>query len=413
MPSRARQHERTEITFDGACDVLESALSDGTRAAILDAVGANGDFGDACKALRGALRTHTFPTAAQPIALQRIVQSFDGRARRTGLHVLESWDYQAHRFAPEITPVLMLDQCALSDVAAEHRRNALAVLLDHYFAAVLGLVTTRALIGDANANLDRVDRLLAALQGAHGSGRHFADDAETLLLIAVSHYHPEEAAYDELLATTDALNDAHRHRLATAATAALGGHLRWGLRFMYRRDVGKMRADNVVDYPWLVFGLVTLMREYLRAGDLVTLETLLNGLTADPWFVVGKTPIGNGRDADHAELRQLVLDNRAKLVDDFLVHRPTTTAFTPLGFSCNFLCNTVTAMVATSLSPTGARPSINSLFTRREQSEAEARTLMSYAVANAQTAGGAALIVYDPYDAAHVYNATMAVLKNS
>jgi hypothetical protein len=77
-------------------------------------------------------------------------------------------------------------------------------------------------------------------------------------LSAISQYHPREHAYDDLLAKVWSLDETHRLRVALACAPSLGSHLRWGLRFMYERDVARMRDDNVVDYPWLLFSIVTL-----------------------------------------------------------------------------------------------------------------------------------------------------------
>src|SRR4051812_22849605 len=240
--SKRDPHQRTEITYASACELLEHALSDGLRPRILDALTAHGDFQQSAVALRGAMRSHTFPTGGEPLRLQRIVQSFDTRARRAGLHVLESWDYVAQRFASEITPVLMLDRCALDHMAHERQRAALSVLLDHYFMSVLGLIVARAWDeGDPNENLDRTTTLLRALQGSDSSNCRFVDDVETLLLTSVSHYHPDEHAYELIARRFDVLTGAHRRRMALACAAVLGGHLRWGLRFMYRRDIPSMR----------------------------------------------------------------------------------------------------------------------------------------------------------------------------
>src|ERR1043166_4535893 len=170
------QRAPVEITYGSACELLEGALDAGTLGRILDAIEASGDFDTACLALRSAMRSHIFPTDGDPVALHRIVQSFDSRARRAGLHVLESWDYRAQRFADEILPVLMLDRCALSDVPADRRRDALSVLLDHYFVSILGLVAARAWKdGDPNENLDRVNHLLAVLNGGDGTSTRFVD----------------------------------------------------------------------------------------------------------------------------------------------------------------------------------------------------------------------------------------------
>lgn len=426
--SKRHQHQRSEITYGSACELLEHALSDGLRPRILDALCASDDFEESALALRNAMRSHTFPTGADPLRLQRVVQSFDTRARRAGLHVLESWDYVAHRFSDEITPVLMLDRCALDRIAPERQRAALAVLLDHYFMSVLGLVVARAWDeGEPNENLDRATRLLRALQDRDGSNCRFVDDVETLLLTSVSHYHPEEDAYEVVVRRFDALEPTHRRRMSLACAAILGGHLRWGLRFMYRRDVSLMRDDNVVDYPFVIYGLLNLLRDYdvERTSDTDdleharTVEGILNGLSADPSFATCKTPRWlRSHHAEHVELRERLLDDRSALLADFGAHLPTR-SYSPLGFDANFLCNTVVAMVATALSDSSVHPSLNALFTRLPHdttagnaAERQARALMSYAVGN-RTATEAPLIVYDACEAAHAFNVTNAILRQA
>jgi hypothetical protein len=426
--ARHHRHHRTEITYASACDLIEHALSDGLRPRILDALTAHEDFPDCASALRGAMRAHTFPTDTEPLRLQRIVHSFDTRARRAGLHVLESWDYVAHRFAPEITPVLMLDRFALDGMPVERRRGALAVLLDHYFLSVLGLVVARAWDeGDPNENLNRATTLLRALQDRDSSNCRFVDDVETLLLMAVSHYHPEEHVYELIARRFDALTAMRRRRMAEACAAVLGGHLRWGLRHMYRRDVSLMHADNVVDYPFVVFGVLNLLRDFeaersAGIGGLEharTVEALLNGLSADPTFATSRTPpwLRTHRE-EHEEMRERLLDNREALLAELAAHQPSARSYSPLGFDANFLCNTVVAMVATALAEAGPHPSLNALFTRLPQdgdtgadAERQARALMHYAMSN-RIASGAPLIVYDPYEAAHAFNMTNAALRN-
>ena len=49
--------------------------------------------------------------------------------------------------------------------------------------------------GDADANFDRLQGLLEALQGPEGSGQLFVSNAETLVLIATSHFELSEAGY--------------------------------------------------------------------------------------------------------------------------------------------------------------------------------------------------------------------------
>jgi hypothetical protein len=427
--SKRHQPPRTEITYASACELIEHALSDGLRPRILDALTEHADFQDSASALRGAMRSHIFPTGGEPLRLQRVVQSFDTRARRAGLHVLESWDYVAHRFAPEITPVLMLDRCALDAIPVDQRRAALSVLLDHYFMSVLGLIVARAWDeGDPNQNLDRATSLLRALQDRDSSNCRFVDDVETLLLTSISHYHPDEHAYEVIARRFDALTDARRRRMALACAAVLGGHLRWGLRFMYRRDVALMREDNVVDYPFVIYGLLNLLQDYEneRAAGAVgieharTVEGALNGLSADPSFAAGNTPRWlRTHHEEHAELRERLLDNREALLNDFAAHQPTSRSYSPLGFDANFLCNTVVATVATALTDSGPHPSLNALFTRLSTetdagaaAERHARALMQYAVGN-RVASEAPLIVYDACEAAHAFNVTNSVLRQS
>jgi len=427
--SKRHQPQRPEITYASACDLIEHALSDGLRPRILDALTEYDDFQDSASALRGAMRSHIFPTGGEPLRLQRIVQSFDTRARRAGLHVLESWDYVAHRFAPEITPVLMLDRCALDDIPADRRRAALSVLLDHYFMSVLGLIVARAWDeGEPNENLDRAASLLRALQDRDSGNCRFVDDVETLLLTSISHYHPDEHAYELIARRFDVLTEGRRRRMALACAAVLGGHLRWGLRFMYRRDVTLMRDDNVVDYPFVIYGLLNLLRDYeaeRAAGDQTvdharTVEGALNGLSADPTFAAGKTPRWlRTHHEEHAEIRERLLDNRDALLSDVAAHQPTSRSYSPLGFDANFLCNTVVAMVATALTDDGPHPSLNSLFTclsddtnASSEAERQARSLMKYAVGN-RVGGEAPLITYDACEAAHAFNVTSSVLRQT
>jgi len=325
--------------------------------------------------------------------------------------------------------VLMLDRCALDHVSLDRQRGMLSVLLDHYFMSVLGLVVARAWDeGDPNENLERATALLDALQGRDGGNCRFVDDVETLLLTSVSHYHPDEHAYELLARRFDALNDAHRRRMALACAAVLGGHLRWGLRFMYRRDVALMRDDNVVDYPFVIYGLLNLLRDYDAERSTGvdgfeharTVEGVLNGLSADPAFATTKTPRWlRSHQEEHAELRDRVLDNRDALLADFVSHQPTSRSYSPLGFDANFLCNTVVAMVATALAEPGPHPSLNALFTRLpldgatpSDAERQARALMRYAVGN-RVSTEAPLIVYDSCEAAHAFNVTSSVLRQT
>jgi hypothetical protein len=309
-------------------------------------------------------------------------------------------------------------------------RRALAILLDQYFLTVLSLLAVRAWDdGDANANLDRVTALLRDLGGPNGSGHRFIDDAETLLLLAVSYFHPEQRGYDSILERVRTLDTAHRLRFALPCAAIMASHLRWGLRFMYRRELGLMRADNEVDYRWVLFSLVTLMRAYsaMRAEAVDgaererVVEGLLNGLSADAWAFVEKAPAFlRPLQAEHDEFRDLLAQRRTDLLREFEGQRPTPATYSPLSFATNFLSNAAVAMVVVALRDDEPHPSLDALFTRERGDVSSAgsaarlaQKLMDYSVANAGRVVGstAPLIVVDPYDAVHCFNTAVRVLK--
>jgi hypothetical protein len=417
------------VTFDAAAGDLEVVLRGTARSEILDALLNDGEPDGALARLRRAMHTHTLPAAVGQVRLRRIVDSLDARTRREGLHVLQGWDYVAHRFPDEIAPVMMLDYCVRAG-AAKDDRTSLAILLDQYFLALLSLLAVRAWDeGDANANLDRVTVLLRDLGGPQGSRRRFIDEAETLLLLAVSYFHPEERGYDSIRERINTLGAAHQVRCALPCASIMASHLRWGLRFMYRREVGLMRKDNEVDYRWLLFSLLALMREYSRMHDENVggaerdrvVEGLLNGLSADPWAFIEKAPAFlRVHQAEHDEFRELLAARRDSLLREFESQRPGTKVYSPLAFATNFLSNTAVAMVVVALVDEQQHPSLDSLLaTERARAlpagsvERLSRELMGYSMAVAERSGeGAApLIVVDPFDAAHCFNSVIRVMQ--
>jgi hypothetical protein len=214
------------------------------------------------------MRAHVFPVAGGTVSLRRFVDALNARSLRDGLHVLEGWDYRAHKFPDDIVPVLLLDYCARLGIPADEERSALAILLDQYFLSLLMLVAVRSWdSGDPNANLDRVTALLDLLHGPGGSGLRVVENANTLLLLAIAYYNPEEKSFEVFMNRIRTLDESQQLRVALPFAGILGSHLRWGLRFMYRRDIGLMRADNVVDYPMLLFTVLTLVRAYSRACE--------------------------------------------------------------------------------------------------------------------------------------------------
>ncbi len=327
------------------------------------------------------MRAHLFRGRFAPLVLDGLVRDFDLRTREEGFHVLHSWNHLEHHFTRENTPVLMLDRFAKEWSAARATPRVQALLLDHYFFYVLALMVMRAWDeGDPNRNLDRITGLLRHLQGPHGSGHQFVARAETLLLMAISHFHPDESAYPRLLERIRTLDRAHRVHFALAEAAILGSHLRWGFAVLYRRDLGRMRSDNVGDYPWLLFSVATLMDEYVRlredpeGADLAderrarVLEGLIDGLTPDPWAFTGAPPEAlRPYEEEHSGFREAFAEHRDDLLEEFARLRPEREAYSPLSYHCNFPHNAIMAKVSIQLADENA-PNLpmDAMFTRAE-----------------------------------------------
>ena len=146
------------------------------------------------------------------------------------------------------------------DHGDEGKVGARAILIDYYFLHLLSLLSVRLWDdGDPDANLDRLNRLLDQLQGPDGGGQQFTADAETLMLIATSHYERNEEAFVTLLGRVRSLNREHQAKIALGHAASLGCHLRFGFEATCGRDTVATRDDNVADYPWLCYALATLM----------------------------------------------------------------------------------------------------------------------------------------------------------
>ena len=420
------------VTFDDAVGQLDAVLRGDARGAILDEALDAGGLDAALAHVRKAMRSHVFPAASGAVNLRRIVDTLDARTRSEGMHVLQGWDFVAHRFPKDIAPVLLLDYCAQLGIPAQRERAALAILLDQYFLALLSLLAVRAWDeGDANDNLDRVTAALKALQGPHGSGHQFVADAETLLMLAVSYYHPEEEGYGLLVQRAAVLDVSHQLCFARACAALLGSHLRWGLRFMYQRDVGRMRADNAADYPLLTFAIRTLASAYDQLLDAdnagtdrdAVVEALLSGLSADPWAFLDSLPTAlSGHPDWHADIRRLLAQHRSALLSEFEIHLPSPRTFSPLGFACNFPTNATVAMAALAVQGDDVHPPLNALFAREPDSTPPERSalrlaqrLMAFAASDPARldARGAPLLVYDPFDGVHCYNTTIRTLSSA
>lgn len=416
------------------------------------------------------MRAHVFRGRFAPLVLDGFVRDFDLRTREEGFHVLHSWNHLEHHFTRENTPVLMLDRFAEEWSAARATPRVQALLLDHYFFYVLAVMAMRAWDeGDPNENLDRVTGLLRHLQGPHGSGHQFVARAETLMLMAISHFHPDESAYPRLLEKIRTLDRAHRVHFAMAEAAILGSHLRWGFAVLYRRDLGRMRSDNVGDYPWLLFSVATLMEEYVRLREddrrnrversdrrTRVLEGLIDGLTPDPWAFTGAPPEAlRPYEDEHAGFREAFAEHRDDLLEEFERLRPGREAYSPLSFHCNFPHNAIMAKVSIQLAdenapnlpmdamftragawhPDGAgsadevaggrasgeEPEANgdprradpAAFVSANHPEALARYLMAYSGASPERLGrrGARLIIYDPNVGLRYYKMALQAMR--
>ena len=422
----------SEITFDQACTAIERAIDGSVRRDILDTASASNDFGQSLTALRACLRSHVFKTGAVPVHLDRMIAAFDRRTRADRFHVLHDWDGKAERVNQDIIVVDVLN-FLFDNHAGQSPRAVIAILLDYYFFYVLALLSLRVWDdGRPEANFERLSRALQTLQGPGGSGQLFVADAETLLLVATSHYEPDQRGYDELLERARSLANPSRRNIALGHAQSMGCHLRFGFEATYGRDASYMRADNSADYPWLCFALAVLMEEVERTGhgalqgadrDLA-IEALLNGLSADPAPLIGDPlPFLTPCEADRSAFRERFHANRAELLDAFEAHRPRPGMYSPFSFFFNFSQNVLKGVVIDAL--LWGEPwaiSLNDLFTGLPKGDPQAPVkeklavaLMNYARKRPDRIRGKAMpaIVYDPHAGSRVFAATMKELRTS
>ena len=418
--------------FDDACATLDQALSGAFRRDSVADVATANDLQSALVRLRDSMRSHAWKAGEHQISLGRIIKTFDRRTREDGFHVLHDWDGKADTVNEDIIPVDVLHYLIDKRGDQSVDRTALAILLDYYFVHLLALLSLRIWDdGDADANLDRLDQLVRALQGSNGSGQRFVDNAETLILIATSHFELHERGYATLLERTRTLSDAHRTNIALGHASSIGSHLRFGFEATYARDTIVMRNDNVADYPWLCFALATLMREYARMQDEhvtghgrnMLVEAMLNGLTADARAFVGEPPASlSSCDAERSEFRERFQRYREDLIDAFERHRPAQQAYSPISFFFNFSHNILKGTVVDALLRSEIWDvSFNDLLSGiprdepiAQSKERLAKTLMGYARSNPDTIRGRLMpvIVYDPQAGRQAFNVTMRKIKD-
>lgn len=420
------------ISFDSACADLETALTGPFRRDIVAALSRSRDLGGSLARLREHMRANFWKSGARQVDLDPLATTFDRRTRQDGFHALHDWDGLADEVNPETIPVDVLDYLVRERGADPPDASALFILLDYHFVHLLSLLALRVWDeGDADANLDRVDRLLGLLQGSDGSGQQFARDAETLILIATSHYERHEWGYDKLLARVRVLSDAHRLNIALGHAASMGCHLRFGFEATYARDTIKTRDDNVADYPWLCFALLTLGREYGRLSDArqtnprrdAVVEALANGLSPDPRAFVGDRPPSSlsAYEADLQEFRALFRARRHDLLADIARCEPSDRAYSPLSFFFNFSHNVVKGIVVDALLR-GApwRLTLNDLLNGEARDEPPedsrellAKLLTAYARLHPSPIRGRLMpvIVYDPRTGRQAFAVAMQKLR--
>ena len=425
------------MAFDAACSLIETILTCDARRLLVADLATARDFQSALERLRDSMRSHAWRAGAQSIALGRFVKEYDVDTRRDGFHVLNDWDGKADRVNEDTIPVDVLNYLIALRGSQAPDAAALAVLVDYYFANLLALCSLRIWDeGDADANLDRVNALLQTLQSSDGSGQRFADDAETLILIATSHFEVVEVGYEKLLARVRTLNRVHQRNIAIGHAVSMGSHLRFGFEATYGRDTVVMRDDNVADYPWLCFALATVMREYADTRGQTPLlesssakgsdplcEALVNGLSSDPRAFIGQAPASlSAAEADRSLFASLFAAYRDDMLEAFERFRPRDDAYSPLSFFFNFSHNVLKGTVVDALLRGKAWDvSFNDLLTSFPNDEATsaqrtslATTLMGYARRNPDRIRGRLMpvIVYDPSTGREAFTAALRKLRS-
>lgn len=417
--------------FDTICTQLETLLAGSARREIVADASRAGTLGEALHQLRQGMRDHAWRAGDHTLDFGRSVEKLDRKTRQIGFHVLNDWDGIADRVNDDIIPVDVLHYLVERRGGEPAADVVLAILLDYYYMHVLALLSVRVWDeGDADANLDRVETLLQHLQGPQGSGQRFAADAETLLLIGTSHYEMYERGYAVLLEQTRTLNEAHQARVALGHAVSMGCHLRFGFEATYARDTVNMRDDNVADYPWLLYALSTVMKQYVRLRETGAaeaphdrlVEALVNGLSGDARAFVGRPPASLSRfEGERTWFRETFHAYRDDLLAAFEHFRPTDRSYSPLNFFFNFSHNVVKGAAIDALlerRPWGV--SLNDLLTSRAEDAASnadkerlAKTLMDYARANPQKIRGRPMpvIVYDPQKGWQAFSVAMRKLR--
>jgi hypothetical protein len=411
---------------------IEDALASGARARIIDHAARLQPFSRALAEVRQGLSTHRFRAPAVSLDWRDGVDSLDHATRRDGFHVLHEWDGKALRVVNTSIVVGVLDFLSTQRGGEATDRGSLAILLDYYFVYLLALAAMRAWdTPDTPATLERITALLATLHAPESSGQKFADDAEMLLLIATSHYEPEEHGYRLLLDRVRAMPRQHRAAVAIGHAHAMGAHLRYAYEITTAKSIPGTREDNVADYPWLRWSLMTLLEEFDRlAADpngqssrAQVAEALANGLVPDPAAFVGPEARTLAPGADTDRIIELFERHRAAIVDACAAHRPLDRAYSPLSLFFNFSQNLLKgAVVDALLMGEPWNLSLNDMFTALPAGDAKhagkerlARTVMGYAKMHPDIVSGrpVAAVVYDPVTARRSFAGAMRIISGT
>jgi len=210
----------------------------------------------------------------------------------------------------------------------------------------------------------------------------------------------------------------------------MGAHLRYAYEVTTAKSIAGTRDDNVADYPWLRWSLMTLLEEFDRlaadpdAGMARTqlAEALANGLLPDPAAFVGPdaASIANGHP-DAGRIIDLFARHRPALIEAFTPHRPLDRAYSPLSLFWNFSQNLLKGAVVDALVMGEAwNLSLNDMFTalpagdpKHVGKERLARTVMAYAKLHPDSVSGRPVpaVVYDPVTARRTFASAMRLLS--
>ncbi len=406
------------MVFASICELMGPVLNGPARGDIVAAAARAPRMPDALAAIADGVASHVFHTSQGTIRFAKLIERYDGLARAEGFHAMHERDGASDGVSPDSIPIGVLNYIAAlrRNDATDHR--VLAILLDYYFMHVLALMSLRIWDdGDANANLDRLGHLLAALQGPQGSGHRFAGDAETLILIATSHHEPDTRGYDLLLERVRTLNPAHQLRIALGHAGSVGCHLRFGYEATYAKHAELMRRDHAADYPWLRFSLMTLIAGFkahaAEADRAAIAEALIGGLSADPAQLLSESALAEAFEP-----------HRAELLARFETCRPADAAYSPLSLFFNLSHSVLKGAVIDAMLWGEPWPvTLNDLLSSRADAtphaaplskrQALVTTLMDYARKNPERIRGRSLpvIVYDPATGRRAFAAAMRAIE--